>query len=289
MLTIITTTRDRSAAFQLLEDMVRRQTRQPDRWLVINDGQEKYEYHCGQEVILRDPSNDRLPSINENWLAALDHLEDCSETELAPREWYRGPIVCMEDDDWYAPNYLETVERYLRDFELVGFGYDRYWNVKTGKSLQLHNFLHASLAATAWRSSCSAMVRKAVEAGSVFIDLHLWHQFWQSDCSGYIAFNEQEETSGINSIPGAHRWQQECSHLTTEPGKPLHVGIKGLPGAVGLGIGHTDIGCPDSAGVTLRQWIGDDADVYLRFRRDHLTTHGTSAPSYSCRDTTRTD
>jgi hypothetical protein len=46
-------------------------------------------------------------------------------------------------------------------------------------------------------------------------------------------------------------------------------GIKGLPGRGGIGMGHSrDFnGTHDPDGRILREWIGDDADLYLQEAR----------------------
>lgn len=107
MITLVTTTRNRSLSFSLLEHWISRQTVQPNQWLVINDGTDPYSYNHKQQVVLRDPGKDVLPSICENWLAALPLI--------------RGDVVVAEDDDWLHPEYLATMRELLEAADLVGF------------------------------------------------------------------------------------------------------------------------------------------------------------------------
>src|SRR5437660_723183 len=97
--TLLTCTRNRSLCFSLLEKWIGAQTLKPDRWLVINDspgGMRDYKYTLGQEVHYRRVKKGEGPSICENLKAALAKVQE-------------GQVVIAEDDDWYHPEYIQTV------------------------------------------------------------------------------------------------------------------------------------------------------------------------------------
>lgn len=231
-ITIITTTRNRPLAFSMLEQWVARQTLKPKRWLVINDGTEDYTYTMGQEVVRREPQEGEPHSLNANWLAALKRLKKT--------EW----VFVMEDDDYYHPAYLETVSKRCAEADLVGVSYDLYWNLATRKFRRMYNMIHASLAATAFNSKLYGLVKEAALAGSVFLDMHIWAA-WEG--SSYLMDNKAPD------------------------GKPLHVGMKCMPGEPGLGIGHQPDGSSDYAFLKLIEWLGyETALPYVRLAEsDH--------------------
>jgi hypothetical protein len=145
-------------------------------------------------------------------------------------------LVCIEDDDWYARDWLAHVAAELRHDELVGETHARYYNVATRVGRQLTNAEHSSLCSTAVRGSALGALRDACRTGARWIDIDLWKR------GGHLF--------------GGHRV----------------VGIKGLPGRGGIGMGHDRAfrGQADPDGRLLREWIGGDADAYLR---THVETH----------------
>ena len=140
-------------------------------------------------------------------------------------------LVPIEDDDRYAHDWLETVDRELDKAELVGEFKARYYNVATKRARQLNNTQHASLCSTAMRGAAIDTFRWACDRHSKFIDIELWRKHRS------------------RHLFGGHRV----------------VGIKGMPGRGGIGMGHAKDfnGDPDPDGAILRAWIGHDADFYL--------------------------
>lgn len=229
-ITAVTTTRGRPWCFGLLEKYVARSLVKPDQWIVVNDG-EPYDYTMGQEVVARDPSQDTLPSICENWLAALPLI--------------RGDVVViLEDDDWFAPDYVGTMAGYLKDYDLAGLAPAVYYHVPSLRWAGMGNGDHASLACTAFTRAALPQVERCCKVfKSVYIDMYLWAEWGTPMCA----------VQGRKSVlmPNAR-------------GNGLrHVGLKGLPGAKGLGQGHQPAGFHDPGGVRLQEWLGADADPYL--------------------------
>lgn len=234
---LITTTRNRSMCFSLLERWICAQTCPPDHWLVINDGEEKYAYTCGQEVIHRVPEPDEaLPSICMNWLAALPKL----------KKW--ESIIVVEDDDWYHPTYLRKMKEGLESFDLVGLRQDLYFRFSQRAFKRMHNMEHASLSCTGFRRRVLPQIKRCCEMfKSVFIDMGLWAEAGQE----------------ISAVP---KLTKALSPNLAEDKRAYHVGMKNMPGCRGLGLGHGQdcLGWSrDGAFQVLSSWIGaKDAKVY---------------------------
>lgn len=224
--TIVTTTRDRAFCFGLCERWMERQALKWDQWLVINDGQEPYQYTMGQQVVNRDPSNDTLPSICENWLAALPLVEG-------------DRVFVVEDDDYYDPRHLETLNAMLNEVDLAGISHDVYFKLPSRRFIRMHNASHASLAATAFRAELLPQIDRICRVfKSVFIDMYLWAE----------AGNIWPATTRLKPQP-------------LDDGRLLHIGMKNMPGAFGLGLGHQnpDSGSYDPNLAVLAEWAGHDA------------------------------
>lgn len=150
-------------------------------------------------------------------------------------------LVVIEDDDHLAPTHIETMAAVAaRGYDLIGSeDIQRYYNVATRSYLMLNN-IGASLCQTAMTRAMLPAFRKAIQTcmgrNSFGIDTTLWRSVPQSGWG----FTRQRTV----------------------------VGIKGLPGAKGLGIGHRPDARwkPDPDLAKLREWIGADADVYAEFR-----------------------
>lgn len=226
MLTLLTATGARPAAWALCERwMARQDYTGPVRWIIVDDGTEPQPVTFRREgwhLVLVRPSPHWVPGQNTQarnllkGLAAVDRKDS---------------LAIIEDDDWYAPDWLTTVDRELARAELVGEHRARYYNVQQRRGRQLANTGHASLCSTAMRGSALQDFADACRSRPKFIDLELWRR------------------PRDRRLFGGHRV----------------VGIKGLPGRGGIGMGHDPEfrGEADASGALLRDWVGEDAEVYL--------------------------
>lgn len=225
MLTLLTATGARPQAWALCERWMAAQDYAGlVRWIVVDDGLEPQpvtfqRFDWSVEVIRPTPA--WRPGQNtqaRNLLAGLAH---CTVHDR---------VVCIEDDDYYAPDWLTHVAAKLELAELVGEPMARYYNLRTRQGRQLNNTGHASLCSTALRGRAIDGLRKVCQSHQKFIDLELWKRW-----------------------PDKHLFD---GHRV--------VGIKGLPGRGGIGAGHKVgfRGRHDRDGSLLRTWVGEDARHY---------------------------
>jgi hypothetical protein len=160
MITVLTLTGDRPEAFALCERWMAAQERQPDRWVVVDDGKTPTQCTRGQTV-LRLPEMDGH-SLARNLAAAIDsgHLN--------------GAVAFVEDDDYYAARYLRIMEHLINSAEIAGETRAVYYHVGARKWQQMRNTDRASLCQTVVRASLLPTIRQLCASGDPFIDLKLW-------------------------------------------------------------------------------------------------------------------
>lgn len=227
MLTLLTATGARPEAWAICERLMARQDYAGQvHWIIVDDGPEP------QPVTFQ----------REGWwlevIRPQPHWQPGQNTQARNlRVGLRdvspdARLVIIEDDDWYAPSWLRIADTALGNAELIGECRARYYNVATRRGKQLHNNQHASLCSTAMRGRAIETFRWACEQRTKFIDLELWRK-------------------------GRSRYLFGGGRVC---------GIKGLPGRGGIGMGHSKdfSGTHDPDGRILREWIGDDADLYLQ-------------------------
>jgi hypothetical protein len=225
VLTLLTATGARPEAFALCERWMAAQDYTGRvRWVIVDDGPDPQPVTLARDDWTIDvirPTPLWEPGQNTQARNLLAGLEVIGED---------ARVVCFEDDDHYAPDWLTHVDAQLDHAELVGEGMARYYNVALRRGRQLNNQHHASLCSTAVRGRAIDTLREACQLSAQFIDLELWRRH------------------PSRHVFGGHRV----------------TGIKGLPGRGGIGMGHPPdfIGSPDPDGRLLREWIGDDAMHY---------------------------
>lgn len=197
MITALTPTGSRPEAFAECVRQMRAQTI-PARWVIVDDGPEPTPTPDipGWEVIHLRPEPVWQPGQNtlaRNLLAGLRVATD--------------RVAIIEDDDGYAPDWLETVDGWLDHADLVGESHSLYVNRATGARVEMGNARHASLCSTAVRGEALSFLRWSCTVSPKGIDLRLWQQF-----------------PGRKALHAPH---------------PRRVtGIKSWPGRPGIGVGH---------------------------------------------------
>jgi len=243
---LITPTGGRPEAFALCEKWMSRQTLRPSRWIVVDDCDPPTRCTLSQEVIR--PKVLWRPGDNtqaRNLLLALNRIRDL---------WAPGAVLLVEDDDYYAPGYIQNMVGWLQQAPLVGESHARYYNVTERAYFTCFNHSHSALAHIGFRTTLLGEIVGVVSQNACkMIDMHIW---CDTRTKGKLFPREQGPRLS---------W----------------VGMKGLPGRPGIGGGHKEIwraphfGNPpwvdDPNLAALRSWIGGDAEQYARFGRLHTT------------------
>lgn len=269
MITAITPTGDRRLAFTLCQHWMNRQTVKIDQWIVVDDGSVYLPVLMPMEYIKRGEKQlqPRTSGKRSRWKAARSLQPKRPETGwasiyanlAAAVSLVRGDkILFIEDDEYYAPNYVEEMTRRLDEHELVGIKHSRYYHLPTGGYRLFTSQAHASLAQTAFRSSFLPTFKNFMEMNrcAEFLDVRLWTQsqstrsatmmHLRTNCRGHLFFDET----------------------------PLYVGMKGMPGRAGYGVGHkprTYATHDSPRRDLLRQWIPQDYGIYLDVLGGKLT------------------
>jgi hypothetical protein len=229
MLTVITPTGERPEAFALCQQWMARQTYSgPVRWFVVDDGRtaqkitfqkSNWDVHFLRPDCLWQPGQN---TQGRNLKLALEYVDPATDV-----------VTIVEDDDWYASDWLAGVAEFSQEAELTGEGWAVYYNARWRHWRDMRNANHASLRCTAMRGKAIDTFWLTLQKPKDYYDLQLW---------------QHHEDAKV--FPRRHT-----------------VGIKGLPGRAGIAVGHDR-----SAKATrdpdlhyLQTLIGDDADFYKDF------------------------
>lgn len=226
-LSVITPTADRPQAMEMAERWMSRQTRQPDEWIVADGGEETVRLSSGQVQIRVDPRPPGVESFCQNLLAASAMVTG-------------DLVVIWEDDDYYTPAHLQTLERLLDDQDAVGHELQRYYHLPTSQYLVCVN-KGSALCQTGFRRELLPLFEKACRDAQAKDSRGVDAMFWR------YARHRSRKLRTLLYRKG----------LTT-------VGMKGLPGREGLGIGHRPGKTghnwkDDSDGQMLTAWLGHEA------------------------------
>ena len=241
LITLITPTGDRPLAFALCQNWVRKQTMQSYQWIVIDDGKIPMTPYVPMVYIRREPkANDPQCTLILNLMTALPLIEG-------------KKIIIIEDDEYYAPKYVEEISARLDQHEVVGIGNTKYYHLFSGGYYRHRNIDHASLAQTAFRDSFLSEFKKILNTNIEIarIDRQIWRKLRGSG-RGVIFIDDESD--------------------------PLYLGIKGLPGRPGV-IGHDPESspyhrrnqCPDIFRGVLMEWIPEDYGIYMDIVNRKLT------------------
>ena len=242
----ITCTGDRPLAFGLSQRWIENQTLIPDKWIVVDDGKvpiDSSKLPSFAMYVRRMPSGDC--SMIQNLEEAFKYISE-------------EKIVIWEDDEYYAPRYLEVMAKKLETYSLVGIGKSKYYHLFKRSYHHHANMGHASLAQTAFRKEFLPEVI-GVLSGNAFLDIRIWSIV----NSGFINLKETNLKERISKDGRAL--------IFDEGNEYLYVGMKGMPGRVGIGSGHNGNRTVDTRGDKLKEWIpvGKDYNSYYE-----IMTHG---------------
>lgn len=224
MLTLITPTGCRPQAWALCERWMAHQTYQgPVKWIVVDDGQTPQPVTFNRQGWLLEvvrPEKKWRPGDNTQARNFLEALELVGPDER---------VAVIEDDDYYAPGWLDRVDAELQTADCVGQGWNCYYHVRTGAIRENDNDKHASLCATAFKGEALELFRRQCVRAPKLLDIPMWKH-----------------------SPKRRVFKDR-----------LVIGMKGLPGRSGIAGGHE---MTTDEPFDIRLWIGDDADAYSQFR-----------------------
>lgn len=187
MITLITPTADRPAAWPHIERWMLRQSVAPDQWIVVDDGVKPAPLTLGQQHIRRPRRETGGASLANNILAAIPHV--------------RGDVVLIiEDDDYYRSNHIEISTRVLESHRAAGCWWLNYYNLRNRSWMRIRNSC-AALCNTAMRADClpalEAAARGALAEGIYHVDRLFWRQVGNDGLHGV------ETVVGIKGLPGS--------------------------------------------------------------------------------------
>ena len=243
--TAITATGDRHMCLNLLSKWISNQTLRPNQWLIVDDGKEPFMPNMNCDYIYRKPQgSDPKHTLMLNLKTALKHVE--------------GDIVLfMEDDEYYAPDYVKTMVDKIQGHELVGICKSKYYHLPARKYFVHPNQDHASLAQTGMVKEYLPRFETLLE-GDSFIDLRMWCDIANKTRVESHYRNIPMNPNGV--VIGNRRGYLFDDGLSD----CLYVGMKGMPGRAGIGSGHRCFpGVLDSNGEILKKWMPKDCQTYL--------------------------
>ena len=224
---LITPTGGRHQAFALCERWIKNQTyRGPLKWYVVDDcPYEPTEFTMGQTKCV-------APKV---WNKSINtHRYNMDSLLSAVKGDY---VFIIEDDEYYAPTYIEEMLKLLSTAQIAGISNDRYYHIKAKGHKLIGNWKHASLCRTALRAEALSLLYEAVHSGEYYFDIDLWRRV-------------RDREVPLNLIANSG----------------LSIGIKGMPGRAGLGAGHVVVGYGNDKTLTVfKEWLGSDWEHYREF------------------------
>lgn len=186
-------------------------------------------------TLRRPPGASGLPSFIGNMRELGVTLSQCAKP---------GDIAAVIEDDWFSATYLlHACIEFAKNPDLLLWGETRtrYYRITNRRYHVFNPNGRAALSGTVFRALWGA--GEIVKWGSrdrptMMLDDVLWQQSRVSDSDKILL-----------------------------PNSRYVVGIKGLPGTSGLGVGGrlNEQHRHDPDGMVLREWVGPDADTYLRY------------------------
>ncbi len=217
-ITVVTVTGGRPICLNLLNQWLQAQTYQNFEWLVV----------CNYDHF-RFIKPTRCNRVEYNQHPDLNHSLDIVLRKLS------GTVIFCEDDDYYAPDYIETAINAINiESTLLGVACNKYYNVEFDAAKQLKNTRHSSLASTVIANVESIVLP---EPSVELYDIELWQL--NRGCKLNIPNNKM-------------------------------LGIKGMPGRVGLAKGHTKdfYTVFDRNDRILKEWLSYNktaSDIYSKY------------------------
>lgn len=189
LVTVVTPTGDRQAAFSLCEKWIERQTFRDFQWVVVDDGRVPTEVTIPAILITREPSPPGQNTQGKN-------------LELAISQATGRYIAFVEDDDWYKEDYLETMMLKINEgYDAVGEAQAFFYNIRDRRYKRVKNFKHAALCQTVISKKMLPFILKIIKDDKLLYDIGLWSLMSDFDYKTFL-FPEAAKVAGIKGLPG---------------------------------------------------------------------------------------
>lgn len=224
------------------------QTQPPDEWIIADGGTRAATLQQDQRHLY----DDAVPPGVANFHANLERGIRAATGDL---------IVICEDDDHYAPTHLEAMIAKLTQPGILIAGDDqqRYYNLTHRCWRHMQN-KGAALAQTGFHRALIPTFLDVIADRRTHVDS--------------VDLTQRRRAIGVD----AYFWQSQPRTAWCLTPTETVVGMKGLPGQVGLGMGHRPVlarWTPDPDGTQLAAWVGpDDAAWYRALQAREPATHG---------------
>jgi len=228
-ISLITATGGRPEAFKLLEGYIAHQRyRGSIEWIVVDDCQPETPCTMGQQLIIPD----RLWQQGQNTQAR--------NMQLALNAVTHDKILIIEDDEYYAPDYLTIMSSILDYVDMAGEGWALYYNVKLRRYHRHLNDKHACFARTGFTTNIMMWIKKRLR------QYELEQKFNRTD---------------------VRMWQDSgpIKKYIYLDAMPLSIGIKGMPGRAAINGQHDSVSVRYLSDMNLEYLtsiIGSDAENY---------------------------
>ncbi|MEM6413191.1 MAG: hypothetical protein AAF720_00855 [Pseudomonadota bacterium] len=235
MLTLLTPTGERPEAFSLLCRMMTLQDYNgPVHWIIVDDGAEPqpidFNRDCWTLEVIR-PKPVWQFGQNTQGRNLVEAMKCVASDAL---------VTIVEDDDYYAPNWLSWIVANKDSAEVFGEGWAVYYNPIARMYFTHGNDRHCSLRCTVFSGGAIERFWNIIQTPRLLYDI----EFWKRSTDRKVF--PQKRT----------------------------VGIKGMPGRAGLAQGHQPYGGKKDPDLSvLRKLIGDHADWYASIMKDFNMTY----------------
>jgi len=251
MITGITCTGDRPKCFELLECWMMNQTVQPEQWIVIDDGKVPTVPETNCDYVRREPQK------SDPKFTMLLNMKEAFKCIKGDK------ILFLEDDEYYAPDYVKEISEKLDRYDLVGIGRSKYYHLPTLRWFRHPNMGHASLAQTGFNKNFQNDAKSCL-SGDLFLDIRLWRKFNGKEADRLTLPNDRLE----------YESKDGRSFIFDDFEKSIYTGMKGMPGRKGIGVGHNERSryYPDKDLKILRSWVllENDCQKYLQIKKNCL-------------------
>jgi len=180
-LTLLTCTHDRHDAILIAAEYIARQTRKPDKWVIVDDGTKPCDPAALEKIAGIKPVYFRR--VTKPGQPVVDHtlplnIHAALHEGLITKD--DGWIIFWEDDDWYAASYLDWIQKIAEETKeqmpmLIGQSQARYYRLQAREFSVINNNSHASLCATVMSMLLYPVLDDVCYiTHNPFVDLRLW-------------------------------------------------------------------------------------------------------------------